>query len=292
MTSYRLGLIGHPIAQSLSPVMHKAALAEAGLGGDYVRLEASDLERFRAHIGGLGTAIDGVNVTLPWKLEAARVCERLEGAALRLGAVNTVVVETRGGVPILVGHNTDVPGLVAALRERWPSLQLGDASALVIGAGGAAYAALLAAHELGARDILVFNRTAARAVEMVESVGLGRVVTDLDELETLRPVGLVLQAGSHGMGLSGKAFDDAVDAAADVLRRVARDAKVMDLVYRPRPTAWVEAARRCQLEAEDGLAMLIHQGALAFSLWTGLLPPVAVMRAAAEAELLARAEAG
>ncbi len=292
MTSYRLGLIGHPIAQSLSPAMHRAALAEAGLGGDYVRLEAPHLEAFRTHFGGLGTSVDGVNVTLPWKLEAARICERLEGAALRLGAVNTVVVETRGGVPILVGHNTDVPGLVAALRERWPSLQLGGASALVIGAGGAAYAALLAAHELGANDILVFNRTAARALEMVESVGLGRVVTDLDELGAAGPIRLVLQAGSHGMGLSGGAFEEAVDVAVDVLRRVSSEAKVMDLVYRPRPTAWVAAARRCQLEAEDGLAMLVHQGALAFARWTGLAPPVAVMRAAAEAELFARARAG
>jgi shikimate dehydrogenase len=271
--------------------MHEAALAHVGLAGGYERLEAIDALGWRARTEELlRGARDGVNVTLPWKLEAARICERLEGVAARLGAVNTIAIETRGGRPILTGHNTDVPGLVAALRARWPLIEaeVARARVLVVGAGGAAYAAVLAAHELRAGRVLVWNRTAARAREMVDAIGLGEVVEG--GVEGAGEVALVLQAGSHGMGAQGPELEAATGFARFVLAAT-RAPKVMDLVYRPRPTAWVRAAAQLGAEAEDGLPMLVHQAALAFAIWTGAeaAPLVGVMRAAAEAELAKRA---
>lgn len=287
--SMSLGLVGYPIDKSLSPLMHEAALAHHGLEGSYRRFDApllEDLERaFKALDLG---SLHGFNVTLPWKLDAARLClERggvLSGAAAALKVANTVVMRPTGDFAQpsrLEGHNTDVPGLMAAIRERWPALAeppSGNARACVVGAGGAAYAAVLAARELGFREVRVWNRTGQAAHALVNKLGCGIVVTDLEQATS--KASLVLQATTLGMGESGEDYEDLVAFAKVALAPTSEDARIVDLVYQPRPTVWVAAAQALGREADDGLNMLIHQAALAFSLWTGHPPPVEVMRRA------------
>jgi shikimate dehydrogenase len=286
-----LGLVGFPIDKSLSPVMHDAAMAHYGLEGSYRRFDAPaivDLER--AFLALKAGTLQGFNVTLPWKLEAARLCVahggRLVGAAARLNVVNTVVLGTQGGMltPGIQGHNTDVPGLVAAIRERWPDLVTPPepgpkGRACVIGAGGAAYAAVMAAHDLGFREIRVWNRSTNAAHTLVSATGQGIVVTDLEQATSKAT--LVVHATTLGMGESGQTYRDTMAYAKAALAPTATDARIVDLVYQPRPTPWVAAANELGREADDGLAMLIHQAALAFSHWTGHPPPVEIMREAA-----------
>ncbi len=294
--SLNLGLVGFPIDKSLSPVMHDAAMAHFGLRGSYRRFDAPRLEDLeRAFLALKAGTLSGFNVTLPWKLEAARLCiehgGQLVGAAARLNVVNTVVLKAHGDMlePTLIqGHNTDVGGLVAAIRERWPELVTRaevdpKGRACVIGAGGAAYSAVMAAHELGYREIRVWNRSTNAAHTLVSVTGQGIVVTDLEQATS--KASLVVHATTLGMGESGQTYRDTMAYAKAALAPTAHDARFVDLVYQPRPTPWVAAANELGREADDGLAMLIHQAALAFSHWTGHTPPVEVMRQAAYAAL-------
>lgn len=277
---WRLGLVGHPIGKSLSPVMHEAALAALGLDGDYRRFDLVEPEGVAGVLAAVRAGeLDGVNVTLPHKRVAALGCDRLDGLAARLGVVNTL---RREGAE-LVGYNTDVPGLVASVREGWGAGAPGPA--LVIGAGGAAYAAVEAARMLGASDIRIWNRTRERAEAMAAVVG-GVVYDEVHE--AARSVTLLLQASSHGMDLVGPEASEALAFASGVIEAADPSVRVVDLVYRPRPTVWVRAALSAGREAQDGLGMLVHQAARAFAIWTGLEAPVEVMRGAADAALRAQ----
>lgn len=291
----RLGLVGHPIAQSLSPVMHEAALRHASLPGSYDRFDTSDPGELAAIVARLRRGeLDGLNVTVPHKLAAYASCARRSPLAELLGAVNTLVRAADGAV---VGWNTDLPGLVAAVRGAWAEpVSLSRPTALIIGAGGAAPAAMLAARVLGAQEVRVWNRTLARAQALVARLGFGSAVAD--PWVAAAGVSLVVQASSHGMGLAGAAFVAATEEAAEVLAMTAPEARVVDLVYRPRPTTWVSAANRLGRDAIDGLEMLVQQAALSFELWTGARAEVDatscaapdlldVMRAAADSSAVA-----
>jgi len=284
-----LGLVGHPIGQSLSPVMHEAALRRASLAGSYVRFDTSDAAELAAIFARLRRGeIDGLNVTVPHKLAAFAACDRRSPVADLVGAVNTLMRAQDGA---LVGWNTDLPGLVAAARAAWSEpVSATHPAALIVGAGGAAPAAMLAAQLLGAREVRVWNRTAARAEALVSRLGFGIAVADARAAAA--DVSLVIQASSHGMAFAGAELAAASEEAADVIAETAPDARVVDLVYRPRPTAWVSAAQRLGRDAVDGLEMLVQQAALSFELWTGARTQVestscagsdllAVMRAAA-----------
>lgn len=257
-----LGLVGHPIAASLSPVMHEAALRHRSLMGSYARFDTTDPAELTAIFACLRRGeLDGLNVTVPHKLAAYAACDRLSPVATEVGAVNTLI---RGHDGALVGWNSDLPGLVAALYAAWSEPV--DGVALVVGAGGAAPAAMLAAREVGAREVRVWNRTAARAAALVERLGFGVAVAD--PIVAASGASLVIQASSHGMGLTGDALAAAEHEAARFVERTARDAHVLDLIYRPRLTAWVRAATQLGRTSADGLEMLVQQAALSFELWT------------------------
>lgn len=260
----RLGLVGHPVSHSLSPPLHRAAIALKGLRGSYELFDvpnASGLEPCLARLRRGELA--GLNVTVPHKLAAFAACDRLDPLARRAEAVNTLVSDGEGGI---AGWNTDLPGLVAAIRTRWGDTATASA-ALIIGAGGAARAAVLAADALGASEIRVWNRTPERARALVERLGVGAAWAELGV--AARGAGLVIQSSSWGMDLSGDALTAAVRAARDVLSPTRPSARVVDLVYRPSPTAFVRAAREIGREAMGGLPMLIHQAALSFELFSG-----------------------
>lgn len=260
-----LVILGQPVSQSLSPIFQGAALATAGLDVTYERREVAPdaLEAALARCRGEGTA---GNITMPHKEAVFALTTRPTAAARRTGAVNTFWFEGDA----LVGHNTDIDGVRATIRALCPAGI--DGETVLLGAGGAAAAVLVALDQLQvlpASPLTVVSRTPARGRGLLEQVGLsGRVVATLADVDW-SVVGLVINATPVGMR-----EDDVLPVAIEALRP---QAAVFDLVYRRGGTAWVNAARARGLRAEDGLRMLVEQGAAAFTCWFGREPARDVM---------------
>jgi shikimate dehydrogenase len=275
----RIALLGHPVAHSLSPAFQQAALDALGVDARYEAWDTAPgdlpiaLERLRS------AELLGANVTVPHKEAVFRLVDRLEPMAERVGAVNTVV--RRDGQ--LHATNTDVAGVRRALE----GVGLRGASVVLIGAGGAARAVVIALIDAGAARLTIANRTEERARPLAD-LASGRMdvrVCALDaSSEVLRSAmsaaTLVVQSTSLGM-LHGPGEEATpVDSGLFVPGQVA-----FDLVYNPERTPFIEAAERAGARTIGGLAMLVHQGAEAFRLWTGLEPPVEVMFGAARKAL-------
>jgi shikimate dehydrogenase len=267
-------LLAHPAGHSLSPDMHDAAFAAIGLRGRYGAVDVPPAElgtavaRLRADLSLLGA-----NVTVPHKQAVMAHLDRLAPLAERLGAVNTI----RRDGDALVGDNTDAPGFARAITALGRPLR-GEV-AVVLGAGGAAAAVVAALVDAGAR-VLVHNRSPERARALAarwSSSGV-RALTD-GELEAASSDAAWL-VNTTTVGMQGGPPGSPIAAEA-----LPRAGAVVDLVYRPRRTPLLDAARARGLPTEDGVAMLVHQGALAFEMWTGRSAPVDVMRAAVEARL-------
>ena len=262
----RLLVIGQPIAHSLSPVMHQAALQALGSDVRYERREVAPkaLPSFVAEARGDATLL-GFNVTLPHKVAIAALLDRIEPSAERVGAVNTVA---RTG-EALVGLNTDAEGLARSLREA--GVDWRGRRAVVIGAGGAARAALIA---LEGADRTVAARDVTKAQALVAALDIEARVCALDGIDADRD--LWIQATSAT--LDGRAGSELAERLP--LERAPKDATVVDLVYRPRRTAVLAKAEASGLRTVDGTGMLVHQGALALERWLGVAAPVEVMRQA------------
>jgi shikimate dehydrogenase len=263
-------VIGDPVAHSLSPTIHNAAFAATGFDGVFVALPVRP-DNLGAAIAGV-RALDllGVSVTMPHKAAVINHLDDVRPAAAALGAVNCVV---RDGNRLL-GANTDGVGFVDAVRAA--SVDLVGARVLVLGAGGAARAVIRALVDAGVAEVGLVNRSVGRAEAAVPiGGGVARVAkaTDAPDYD------VVVNATSVGMGVA--ATDRVLPLAPDLLRP---GHVVVDLVYDPVDTGLLDAARTVGARAVDGVGMLVHQAAHAFTLWTGLEAPVAVMdRAAREA---------
>jgi shikimate dehydrogenase len=264
-------VIGAPIRHSLSPTIFNAAFSASDL--DWVYLA------FDVRPGGAGPALDamraldlgGLSVTMPHKDAVAELVDHCTPEAAALHAVNCVVPTGDG----LVGENTDGPGFIDALRAE-TGFEVSGRRAVVLGAGGAARAIVLALSRAGAREVSVVNRTAERAEIAAALAGpVGRVATT----DAIGEAELVVNATSVGMGDGQTPFDSG---------RLAPGQVVADIVYHPSPTPLVAAARERGIIAIDGLGMLVHQAGHAFRLWTGLDPPIGAMTAAARAALPGR----
>jgi shikimate dehydrogenase len=263
-------VIGSPVRHSLSPVLHNAAFAAAGLDWVYVALEVGPGRVPEALAGMRALGIGGLSVTMPHKEAVAAECDRLSDDAAALGAVNCVVPDGDE----LVGHNTDGAGFVAALSA--DGVDPAGMACVVLGAGGAARAIALA----GAAEVAVVNRTADRAEQAVALLGgVGRVVAPADAGESVGAAGLVVNATSVGMGDPAPS-DLPLDPA-----RLRAGQVVADIVYRPLETALLRAARTRGATAVNGVPMLVHQAAVAFELWTGVPAPVAAMTASVARQL-------
>jgi shikimate dehydrogenase len=250
--------------------MHTAALAAVGLADwSYQRLPVPP-ELFTQTTRALGGAgFTGANVTIPHKEAALALADSASAAARAIGAANTLSFAADGTI---AAENTDAPGLIAAM-ERSPK----GLSALVLGAGGSARAAVWALRDAGAREVSIWNRTAARARELAGALD-ARALTapePADVLVNCTAVGLLATDGQDGLG--------ALNQLGLTLDLVGRYSYVVDLVYRDGPTPLLLAARERGVPALDGLAVLVAQGALSFELWTGREAPRDVMRTAARA---------
>jgi shikimate dehydrogenase len=265
-----IALLGDPVEHSLSPRFQNAAMRAAGLDAVYVPLRV-DAAAFEGLLAGLAGAGAGGNVTLPHKARAAARVEVRTPAVDRTGACNTFWVE--GGR--LHGDNTDIEGFSGAARSLIGAPA--GARALVLGAGGAARAAVWALLESRADSIHVLNRTPGRARSLRDALDpRGRRVTVPESRDDLRREGYDLVVNATSLGLHES------DPPPLDLELPARVGAVLDLTYRPGTTAWVQAARAAGVPAADGREMLIRQGAASFRRWFGVEPDLAAMRAALE----------
>lgn len=269
-----VGIIGRPVAHSLSPAIHNAAFAALGLDWVYVPLPVA-ADALEAAVHGLRSlGLRGANVTVPYKGAVVPFLDRLEGDAALLEAVNTIAVANGE----LVGHNTDVEGVRAAVTSVCGA-SLRGAPALVLGAGGAARAVALALARQGMR-LTIVNRTAVAAERLATLVtaavpGAACVLLPPESLDgpLVAAQALVVNATTLGMAGHGK-----VPAAlADTLsaRQVA-----FDVVYAPGGTRFLDQAQARGARVIDGREMLLSQAAAAFEVWTGRRAPLDAMRAA------------
>ncbi len=261
------GVIGDPVAHSLSPAIHNAAYRALGLDWVYVGLPVPagrGHEAIRA-LPVLGIA--GVNVTMPHKSDAADACDALTGDAAALGAVNTVVVRPDGS---LLGDSTDGAGFLAALSRL--GVDPAAARILVLGAGGAARSIVLSLGRARARVMVAARR--AEAAAAAAELATGAEAHDWSDLATLvARCDVIVNATPIGMGGEPPPFDPALIGPRHV---------VVDTVYHPAETPLLAVARARGATAENGLGMLLGQAALAFTLFTGLDAPLEAMRRAVD----------
>ncbi|MGI9023736.1 MAG: shikimate dehydrogenase [Acidimicrobiales bacterium] len=281
-------VIGDPVRHSLSPAMHNAAFRAVGLDWVYLAFEVPEGGAAAAVAAVRALGVVGLSVTMPHKAAVTAALDRLTPVATALGAVNTVVNRPGG---VLEGHNTDGAGFLDALRDD-EGFEPAGRRCLVVGAGGAARAVVKALADAGAADVVVVNRTPSRASVAAALTGAVGRVGGIDEVAGADLIVNATPVGMAGVGESAEVRPldrTATSAEAPGLPVDPADLGpgqlVVDLVYNPPVTALVAAARARGAAATGGLGMLSHQAAHAFRLWTGEDPPLAVMSAAAMAEL-------
>lgn len=263
MARTRLGVLGWPVAHSRSPAIQNAALRVAGLDGWRYQLLPVPPELFAETVRALpGAGFRGANVTIPHKRAALPVAGSTSERARAIGAANTLVFDGNE----IRADNTDAPAIVESL----PFAAAGR-TALVLGAGGSARAAVWGLLDAGAAEVRIWNRTAERAWALAAELGGGTPV------RTAEPADILVHCTSSGLDGSDAMFKGLPLGADDV---VGYDC-VVDLVYTENSTPLVIAARDRGIPAIDGLELLVRQGALSFELFTGVPAPVEAMHAVA-----------
>ena len=271
-----LGILGYPVSHTKSPAMHNAAARELGLDATYVPFAVKPEHVGDAVRGVRALGIHGVNVTVPHKQAVMPFLDDVHAHARAIGAVNTIVREGDR----LIGHNTDAPGLVRSLEEAGVALE--GSVVTILGAGGAARAAVVGLAHAGAKAVHVVARRQEQARELVDSVAAALPCeahahgTDA-QTSLFGSTTLLVQSTSATLAGSEQAepFAKSLPLAA-----LPGDAVICDLVYKPLETTVLRDAKARGLRTVDGLGMLLHQGAIAFELWTGRKAPVEVMRRA------------
>lgn len=264
-------VIGSPVRHSLSPALHNAAFAQLGLDWVYTAFEVSPGQA-QAALDAMRTfKLGGLSVTMPHKEAVASAVDSLDPAAAALRSANTVVPQADGS---LKGYSTDGAGFVASLAAA--GVMVAGRTVCVLGAGAAARSIIDELGRSGAARVAVVNRTAVSAddaASLAGDIGVVGGIADVSDAD------IVINATSVGMGGDEMPCDPSLLHAGLV---------VADIVYHPRETALLRAAKAVGAVTVEGLGMLVHQAALQQQLWHGHLPEVAVMAAAAERELAAR----
>jgi shikimate dehydrogenase len=258
------GVMGYPVMHSRSPRLHNAWFAAYGLAGAYVPLSVKPegLDAALAALPALGFA--GCNVTIPHKETAMARMHTVDPVARRIGAINCVVVRPDGS---LHGTNNDGFGYIACIKERHPDWRADAGPIVVLGAGGGARAVVAGLVDEGAREIRLLNRTRARAERLAADIGGPISVLDwADRHAAVADAAMLVNATSQGM--SGQ---PALDISLD---RLSPEALVSDIVYIPKETPLLAAARARRNRTVNGLGMLLNQARPAFQAWFGILPEI------------------
>lgn len=261
------GIVGWPVGHSRSPRLHGLWLTHYGIDGAYIPLPIAP-EHLSGGIAALPKlGFRGANVTVPHKEAAARLCDSVDPAAERIGAVNTLIVGDDG---LIRGANTDAFGFAESVRAAVGSLPTG--AAVVLGAGGAARAVLAALADAGCADIRLVNRTAERARALADRFGPAvRPVAWRDTAAALD--GAAFLVNTTSLGMTGQPPLD-LD-----LETLPRRAVVADIVYAPLMTPLLARAAARGNPTVDGLGMLIHQARPGFEAWFGVWPDMNAVRA-------------
>ncbi len=294
-----LGLLGHPVEHSLSPAIHNAALYEMGLNWCYVALP-SKTQHLKTLLRALRSVdCKGLNITIPHKQSVASICKELSPLAKELGAVNTLL-------PIndeeWEGTNTDVEGFLAPLISSevvWESRE-----AVVIGCGGSARAVVAGLQQLGLSKVTVISRRIERLQAFMNAIQQtklsktkpfekttsfeGYLESDPSLTKKLSCADLVINTTPVGMALyqENNLYKSEIPLGGKVWKSMKPKTTFYDLIYTPRPTAWLALGAEHGHNCIDGLEMLIQQGAASLRLWSGMKDiPVKVMREAAKAAL-------
>jgi shikimate dehydrogenase len=272
----RLGIFGWPVKHSKSPRMHAAAARAVGIELSYELFGVPPEDLSEAVREQHRAGIDGYNLTVPHKQAIMAELDEVTPSARMIGAVNTVV---RTGERY-VGHNTDAPGLVRSLEEA--GVRLHGANVLILGAGGASRAAAVGLAEAQASKVVVLARRVEQAEALASSLRNGlpcpiEAAPMTEATSYFEQASLVVQATSATLASNpgAQAFAEALPISS-----LPRGAAVVDMVYDPLETTVLARARAHGAQIVDGLGMLLHQGAIAFEMWTGVRAPVEVMRAA------------
>jgi shikimate dehydrogenase len=275
------GIFGRPVAHTLSPLMHNAAFDALGLPYRYVPFEVHP-DRLQAAVKGIiPLGILGLNVTIPHKEAILPFLDQIDEEAKRIGAVNTIEVASDR----LIGHNTDGRGFLESLRER--GVDLSGKRVILLGAGGAAKAVAVTLAQQPISEMVIVARTAARGKALA------------DRLATFTPrLRISLRGTEFGPDFSSQSDRPTLlvnttplglkqgDPPPFPLHLLDPGWSVTDLIYRPQETPLLAAAKKGGAAVIPGLGMLLHQGALAFEIWTRQKAPLSVMRQALEEALL------
>ncbi len=273
-----LGLIGYPVAHSLSPGMHRAAFDALGIEAHY--------ELWETQPGGLAQRIAslrfagilGANVTIPYKEHVVSLIDECDPLAARIGAVNTIV--NRGGR--LIGYNTDAPGFTRALAE-FAAFDCPGKKVVILGTGGAARAAAVGLLENEVGELMLLGRNEKHLHTLLQHLrtltakmhGITRICGALlgspESSRFLATADLIVNATPVGLKT------DDITLLLDV-NMLPTTALVMDMIFNPPLTPLLYAARAHGCQVLNGLSMLLYQGALAFELWTNRPAPIEVMR--------------
>lgn len=268
------GVMGWPVAHTRSPVIHNHWIAKHGLKGAYVQLPVQP-DRLEAAIRGLpALGFAGCNITVPHKVNAMQLMDELHPQARRIAAINTVVVQPDGR---LLGVNNDGIGYIQSLRDANPGWR-GDAGpALVLGAGGAARAIVVALLDEGVPELRITNRTLEKAQALKDAFGdRVTVVPWAERNQAMAGVSLLVNTTTQGMH-----GQPALDVQLDDLPATAM---VSDAIYIPLETPLLAAARQRGHQTVNGLGMLLNQARPAFQAWFGVLPEITPeLRAAVQA---------
>lgn len=258
------GVMGWPVAHSRSPTLHNYWIGHYGLPGAYLLLPVppDDLPHAVQALRTLGFA--GCNVTIPHKVAALKLVDRVEPLAKRIGAVNTLVLEKDG---TLSGRNTDAYGFIQSLIDAQPGWRADAGPITVLGAGGAARAVLVALAERGAREIRLCNRSPDKALALAREFGSPIQALPWSQRNDALE-GAALLVNTTSLGMKGQAPLDLS------LERLPAHALVSDIIYVPLETVLLKAARERGNPTVNGLGMLIHQARPAFEAWFGILPEV------------------
>ena len=259
------GVIGDPIAHSMSPAMHNDAFVRLGIDGYYHPFHVKPEDLAAAVQGMKAIGVQGFNVTIPHKSAIIPLLDQVDPLAKAIGAVNTVVREDGGWT----GYNTDGAGFVRGLREAYGE-PLEEKRVLLIGAGGAARAIYYTLASEKVSQIDIANRTAEKAASLAENCPYsvtGSVKTTDEATEQLEEYDVIIQTTSIGMS-------PLIEASPISVQKIKAGTFVSDIIYNPLETKLLQEAKKRGARTQNGLKMFVYQGALAFERWTGQTPDI------------------
>ena len=260
----KTAVIGHPIGHSKSPLIHNTWIQQYRLNGSYEAIDIPPEELTMRVQKMIEQGYAGFNVTVPHKEAMLWLCDEVDEAAQKIGAVNTVKIKDDK----LYGYNTDAFGFAENIRDAFPEFDFAHGPAYVIGAGGAARAVIYALMREGVSEIIITNRTKARAQELRDHFStVSFRIKDWDSRdEGVKDAALLVNTTS--LGMSGQSPLELS------LEELPESAVVNDIVYAPLETDLMRGAREKGCRVVSGIGMLLHQARPAFELWYGTMPGV------------------